>query len=198
MFIRTQPLFHSRNDSIVMFPLIFMINTVHIYYFHIVIYLPLRNWTKWKWRVSSNLIHCFLLSLFCAFILLEHLSFQVALVLRNLPANTGDQGDMGSTPGLGRSPEGGNVNTLQYSRLENPMDRRAWQATQPIGSQRAGHDWASPQRDPRERTPQRNVGSVYIGDIRWRPALSIEHHLRGRPALDTACCLRVRVALDVQ
>ena len=38
-------------------------------------------------------------------------------------------GDLGSIPRLGRSPGGGHGNTLQYSRLENPMDRGAWQAT---------------------------------------------------------------------
>ena len=40
-----------------------------------------------------------------------------------------DAEDSGSVSGLGRSPGGGNGNTLQYSRLENFMDRRAWQAT---------------------------------------------------------------------
>ena len=38
-------------------------------------------------------------------------------------------GDLGSIPGLGRSPGEGNANPLQYSCLENPMDRGAWQAT---------------------------------------------------------------------
>ena len=38
-------------------------------------------------------------------------------------------GDPGSTPGLGISPGEGNGNPLQYSGLENPMDRRAWRAT---------------------------------------------------------------------
>ena len=38
-------------------------------------------------------------------------------------------GDAGSVPGLGRSPGEGNGNLLQYSCLENPMDRGAWQAT---------------------------------------------------------------------
>ena len=38
-------------------------------------------------------------------------------------------GDMGSIPGLGKSPGEGNVNPLQYSYLGNPMDRGAWQAT---------------------------------------------------------------------
>ena len=50
-------------------------------------------------------------------------------VVKNLPANAGGVGDPGSIPGLGRSPGGGNGNLLQYSCLENPMDRGAWQAT---------------------------------------------------------------------
>ena len=56
---------------------------------------------------------------------------QVALVVKNLPANAGDIRDVGSIPGLGRSPGGGHVNPLQYSCLENPMDRGAWQAAVP-------------------------------------------------------------------
>jgi len=59
---------------------------------------------------------------------------QVALVVKNLPANAGDVRNMGSIPGLGRSP-GEHGNPLQYSCLENPMDRGAWQATyRPWGS----------------------------------------------------------------
>ena len=50
-------------------------------------------------------------------------------MVKNLPANAGDTGDIGSIPGLERSPGGGNGNPLQYSFLKNPMDRRAWQAT---------------------------------------------------------------------
>ena len=50
-------------------------------------------------------------------------------MVKNLPANTGDTGDKGSIPGSGRSPEGGNDNSVQYSCLESPMDRGAWQAT---------------------------------------------------------------------
>ena len=49
-------------------------------------------------------------------------------MVKNLPANAGDIRDLGSIPGLGRSPGGGNGNPLQYSCLENPMDREAWQA----------------------------------------------------------------------
>ena len=50
-------------------------------------------------------------------------------MIRNLPANSGDLRDAGSVPGSGRSPEGGHGNPLQYSCLENPMDRGGWQAT---------------------------------------------------------------------
>ena len=50
------------------------------------------------------------------------------LVVKNLPANAGDIRGMGLIPGLGRSPGGAHGNPLQYSSLENPMDRGAWQA----------------------------------------------------------------------
>ena len=54
---------------------------------------------------------------------------QVVLVVKNLPANAGDRGEVGSVSELGRSPGEGHGNPLQYYCLENPMDRRAWQAT---------------------------------------------------------------------
>ena len=54
---------------------------------------------------------------------------QVTLVVKNLPANAGDIRDAGSIPGSGRSPGKGHGNPLQYSCLENPMDRGAWWAT---------------------------------------------------------------------
>ena len=54
---------------------------------------------------------------------------QVVLVVKNLPASAGHVRDVGSVPGLGRSHGGGHGNPLQYSCLENPMDRGAWWAT---------------------------------------------------------------------
>ena len=54
---------------------------------------------------------------------------QVALVVKNLPVMAGDVRDLGLIPGSGRSPGGGNGNPLQYSCLENSMDRKAWWAT---------------------------------------------------------------------
>ena len=50
----------------------------------------------------------------------------MALVVKNAPANAGDVKDMSSIPGSGRSPGGGHSNALQYSCLENPMDRGVW------------------------------------------------------------------------
>ena len=49
-------------------------------------------------------------------------------VVKNLPANAGNPGDVGSIPRLGRSPRRGNGNPLQYSCLGNPTDRGAWWA----------------------------------------------------------------------
>ena len=54
---------------------------------------------------------------------------QVRLVLKNTPANAGDIRDVGSVPGLGRSPGAGHGKPLLCSWLENLMDRGAWQAT---------------------------------------------------------------------
>ena len=49
-------------------------------------------------------------------------------MVKNKPANAGDLRDVGSTPGLGRSPGGGSGNPFQFSCLENPMNRGSWQA----------------------------------------------------------------------
>ena len=65
-------------------------------------------------------------------------------MVKNLPANAGDSRDAGSIPGLGRSPGGGNGNLLQYSCLENSMDRGAWQAGNIVHRlQRVGHKLTS-------------------------------------------------------
>ena len=64
-------------------------------------------------------------------------------MVKNPSANAGD---MGSVPGLGRSPGGGNDNPLQYSCLGNPMDRGAWWATR--GCKRVRHVVAKRQQQP--------------------------------------------------
>ena len=57
------------------------------------------------------------------------LGFPGDSVVKNLPTNAGDTGDMGSITGSGRHPGKGNGNPLQHSCLQNPMDRGAWRAT---------------------------------------------------------------------
>ena len=59
-------------------------------------------------------------------------------MVKNLPANVGAARDAGSTPGSGRSSGGENGNTLQYSCLENPMDRRTFRLLS-MELQRVGH-----------------------------------------------------------
>ena len=60
---------------------------------------------------------------------LNSLDFPGDSVVKNPPANAEVARDMGSIPGSGRFPVVGNSKPLQYSCLENPMDRGAWQAT---------------------------------------------------------------------
>ena len=57
------------------------------------------------------------------------MGFLGGTVVKYPPANAGDTKDMGLVPGLGRSPRVGNLNPLQYSCLENSMDRGDWWAT---------------------------------------------------------------------
>ena len=78
---------------------------------------------------------------------------QVALVVKNPPANAG-YGRCGFIPGSGRSPGVGNGNPLQYTCLENIMNRGAW--LQSMGLQRAGHDGATKHVLP----PTRSAWSV--------------------------------------
>ena len=61
-------------------------------------------------------------------------------MVKNPPVSAGDVRDRGSNLGLGRSPEGGHGNPLQYSGLENPMDREGSGRLESIGSQRVGDD----------------------------------------------------------
>ena len=78
----------------------------------------------------------FLPSLFFAIVLYENCfilgtfggDFQGGTMVKNLPANVGDAGDLGSILGLGISPRVGNGNPLRYSSLENSMDRGTWWA----------------------------------------------------------------------
>ena len=69
--------------------------------------------------------------------------FPGGAVVKNLPANRGDTRDMGSISGWGRCPGEGNGNPLQYSCLENSIDKGAWWATIPVAnSQTPLSNWA--------------------------------------------------------
>ena len=74
---------------------------------------------------------------------MRKINFPHSLVGKESACNAGD---LGSIPGSGRSLGEGNVNPLQYSCLENPMDRGAWQATV-HGVTRVGHDLATKERE---------------------------------------------------
>jgi len=80
----------------------------------------------------------------------------VAQLVKNLPTT---QGHSGSIPGSGRSPGEGNGNPLQYSCLENPIDRGAWQATV-HGVARVRHDLAAKPPPPSVQSPVNTLQTV--------------------------------------
>ena len=61
--------------------------------------------------------------------ILDYILNAASVLYKKFTCNAGDTGDAGLIPGSGRSSGEGNGNPLQYSCLENPMDRGAWQAT---------------------------------------------------------------------
>ena len=96
-------------------------------------YNPYSRNSQCKGPVVRALVEC----------LKDHLEVsgisQVELVVKNPSANVGDIRDAGLIPESERYPGGGHGNQLQYSCLETPMDRGAWQATV-RGIARVGHD----------------------------------------------------------
>ena len=98
---------------------------------------PCLSCSSW-WHLSLHFMHSFLLICqLCS-----------AYYVLGFPGGSDSQEsaynleDLGLSPGLGRSPGRGNGYSLQYSCLENPMHRGAWQGTV-HGSQRAGHNWVT-------------------------------------------------------
>ena len=100
---------------------------------------------------------------------------QVAQWVKNPPASAGCGGDAGLILGLGRSPGERHGNPLQYSCLENPTDRGAWQATV-HGSQRATHDWSDLART-----------DVRVGPPRWDQCPPKKKQTSSLPLSLTAC-----------
>ena len=83
------------------------------------------KWKKTWWNPlrEAGTVACYLASLLCCMGLPQWHSGKEST------CNAGDTGDASSMSGLGRCPSGGNGNPLQYSCLENPMDRGDWQGT---------------------------------------------------------------------
>ena len=101
-------------------------------------------------------------------------------------------GDLGSIPGLRRSPGGGQGNPLQYFYLKNPTDRGAWQAKS-LGSQRSGHNWSNlacthtcvfvVQNVTTEPWGHRDQQSVV--SVQWHYTDSVMAHFPGSPVVRT-------------
>ena len=107
----------------------------HCWVFQICCHIEWSTLTESSFRIWNNL----------AGFQLPPLALFIVMLPSRLPRwfshkeSTWNAGDMGSIPGSGRCPGGGPSNPLQYSCLENPVDRGAWQS---MGSQRSGHNWS--------------------------------------------------------
>ena len=92
-------------------------------------------------------------------------------MVENLPDNAGDTGDMSSIPEAGRSPGGGNGNPLQYSCLENPMDREAWQATVRLPL------WGSKELDmPEQLHSLTHTRQAENSELEFNPGLKVKRY----------------------
>ena len=111
----------------------------------------------------------------------------MALVVKNPRANAGDLRDTGSIPGSGRSPGGGQGNSLQYFCLENRMDRGAWRATV-LGvakSQTRLSVWAAGRTYPYENSAVRQQSAKVQKRSPWGlgcPGRALPHSARGAAA----------------
>ena len=86
------------------------------------------GFSRKKMKVAVGLSQC-LQPLFDMYLNTDNFGFPGGTLVKNPPASAGDTRDTGSAPGSGRSPGGGNGNSLQYSCLGNSVDRGAWWAT---------------------------------------------------------------------
>ena len=130
---------------------------------------------------------------------MSSLGTQASLVAQTVKMSACNAGDPGLIPGSGRSPGEGNGNPLQYSCLENPMDRGAWQATV-HGVARVGHDLVTkPSNSKRLHIPTRSsfistsVRTVMTG-ARGRCPLGHARGLCGPLELEEVPVARLRLA----
>ena len=94
-----------------------------------------------------------------------HTASQVSLAVKNPPASAGDIRDAGSIPDLGRFPGGRCGNPLQYSHLENPIDRGAWRAA----VHRVTERWTRPKRLSLQACGMMHRNVHWIALLGWVP-----------------------------
>ena len=104
------------------------------------------QWGKFCHHLKHTLINL-IINILSEYVGLRYLWYIQTISLEDINSkestcNAGDAGNMGSAPGLRRSPGGKKGNPLQYSCLENPMDRGAWWL-QSMESQRVVHNWGT-------------------------------------------------------
>ena len=96
------------------------------------------------------------------------MGFPGGILVKNPPANAGGMGDSGSMiPGSERSPGVGNGNPLQYSYLENPMDRGAWRGYTPWGHKESDMTERLSEEKRLNKIPKQGINVTYEG--RRRP-----------------------------
>ena len=120
--------------------------------------IPSRDWTHTPCVGRQSLNHCTAREVPPFGI---NSTSQMALLVKNLPANAGDITDTGSIPGSARSSGGGCGDPLRYSWWEDPPDRGAGWVIQSMGSQRVGCDWNSWALAHAQKPPRK--GCVCIG-----------------------------------
>ena len=101
-----------------------------------------------------------------------------------------DVRDVGSIPGSGRSPWGGQCNPLQYSCLENPIERAAWQAAV-YRSHRVGHDWSD------LACMQWEVGVTHTSPLWWPRGVWMEGWGETQEEKDMCVCVCVCVCVCI-
>ena len=111
-----------------------------------------RFFTVWAIRVSIDVISK------------TKRASQVALVIKNPPANSGDTGHASWIPGSEGSPGEGNGDPLQDSCPENPVDWGAW-GLQSTGLQGVGHDWSHSARKTKVQKPEPLLGRGHVSDL---------------------------------
>ena len=121
----SKPPFGGNIDGWLMKRLLFRISWINSLFLYLSVIFKDKIDISHIWQKIKLKKHIFLFKLGCV----RTWASQVMLVVKNTLANAGDIREMGLIPGSGRSPGGGHGNPLQYSFLENPMDKESWQAT---------------------------------------------------------------------